>query len=320
MTRRIAVLLAVIFAFSALAGEPPEPSITPSTGPSSGGTEVTITGSFSSFFPYWVYFGDVPAATTTRIDSTTLKATTPAHLPGTVAIKIFEYDIFLSTDLTFTFTGDVPEQAYTRILLPLFIGDTPGAFGTVFRTDLWAIAKRSPVQIFGVEVECSIICVPGVPAEIPTEEGVYITQNGTPARFAYVPREQVKDLSMTLLAYERASGELETLPVVRFDEAADTQIALPSVPLSPTRRATLRIYAAQPATVTVRVGRAEITEETIQLAPGRNMFEPAYAAWSNFPDDEPEVDVRLSSDVPVWGMVTLTNNSTNTITAIAPQP
>ena len=320
MNRRAAILFAVIFAFSALAGEPPEPSITPAAGPTSGGTEVTIKGTFSTS-PYWVYFGDVPAATTMRLDSTTLKATTPAHLPGTVAIRIFEYDLFLATDLTFTFTGDVPEQAYTRILLPLFVGDTPGAFGTVFRTDLWALAKRNPVQVFGVEVECVIVCVPTAgPAEIPTEESVYVTPNGTPARFAYVPKEQMKDLSMTLLAYERTSGELETLPVVRFDEAADTEIALPSVPLSPARRATLRIYAAQPATVTLRVGRVAVTEETIHLAPGRDMFDPAYAAWSNFPDVEPEVDVRLTSDVPVWAMVTLTNNSTNTITAIAPQP
>lgn len=44
--RRAAVLFAILSAFSALAGDPPPPSITPSAGPTTGGTEVTITGSF----------------------------------------------------------------------------------------------------------------------------------------------------------------------------------------------------------------------------------------------------------------------------------
>jgi hypothetical protein len=219
-----------------------------------------------------------------------------------------------------------PIQAPTRILLPLFIGDTPGAFGTMFRTDVWAIAKRREVRLYGAHEECGIVtCLRGPywddPAIISTEEGVYIGQNGTPGRFLYVAPADAKELSFTLLAWERSTREITTLPVVRFDEVADTQIVLPSVPLLPTHRATLRIYAVDPARVTIRAGRAfEQVEETVQLEAGRDEFEPAYATWSNLPTHISEFEVRVTADVPVWAMLTLTDNATQKMTVIWPQP
>ncbi|HEX2059152.1 MAG TPA: hypothetical protein VHK90_00280, partial [Thermoanaerobaculia bacterium] len=63
---------------------------------------MTITGEFGAW-PYGVYFGSTAALETRRVDEHTLVAVTPPHLPGVSEVRIFEYDLFLGTDLTFTF-------------------------------------------------------------------------------------------------------------------------------------------------------------------------------------------------------------------------
>ena len=72
-------------------GPAPEPapsvsSISPNTGPSTGGTVVTINGSgFAGATE--VDFGD-PPATNVSCSSTTCTATSPPDTPGTVAVTV----------------------------------------------------------------------------------------------------------------------------------------------------------------------------------------------------------------------------------------
>jgi len=62
-------------------------SISPGTGPLAGGTTVTITG--TNFGPgATVTFGGTPATGVTVASSTSITATTPAHLPGPVAVRV----------------------------------------------------------------------------------------------------------------------------------------------------------------------------------------------------------------------------------------
>ncbi|MDI3538429.1 MAG: hypothetical protein PWQ13_452 [Bacillota bacterium] len=80
-------------------------SIDPTSGPSSGGTKVTITG--SGFDPgVRVEFGVVEAASVTRISDGELTAITPEHDLGTVAVIVTNPDgsTFTLPD-AFTFTG-----------------------------------------------------------------------------------------------------------------------------------------------------------------------------------------------------------------------
>jgi len=64
-------------------------SVTPSSGPISGGTVVTITGTgFTTAVNSSVTFGGVPATNVTILDAVTMKATTPAHAVGTVDIVV----------------------------------------------------------------------------------------------------------------------------------------------------------------------------------------------------------------------------------------
>ena len=68
----------------------PTPTVTgvnPNTGPTSGGTAVTITGTlFES--PVSVTFGGVAATNVILVNTTTITATTPAHAAGAVDVVV----------------------------------------------------------------------------------------------------------------------------------------------------------------------------------------------------------------------------------------
>src|ERR1044072_5675064 len=61
--------------------------VSPSSGPTGGGTSVTITGSGFGSSVSGVLIGGTPA-TFTVVNGTTIRATTPAHAAGTVSITV----------------------------------------------------------------------------------------------------------------------------------------------------------------------------------------------------------------------------------------
>ena len=65
-------------------------SISPNSGPITGGTSVTITGTgfVAGQAPFVVKFGGDAATSVTRIDNTHLSAVTPAHVAGTVDVEV----------------------------------------------------------------------------------------------------------------------------------------------------------------------------------------------------------------------------------------
>jgi hypothetical protein len=66
-------------------------SVSPNSGPMGGGTQVTLRG--TGFEPDTrVIFGSSDAATVEFVDSTTLVATTPAHIPETVWVAVMSSD------------------------------------------------------------------------------------------------------------------------------------------------------------------------------------------------------------------------------------
>ncbi len=61
--------------------------VSPNTGPTAGGTAVTITGT-NFFAPMTVTFGGVAATNVVVVNGTTLTATTPAHAAGAVDVVV----------------------------------------------------------------------------------------------------------------------------------------------------------------------------------------------------------------------------------------
>src|SRR5437588_477672 len=124
---RPAILLTLFFAAAAFA-QPQISLVTPSSGPSAGGTTITIHGSgFDTTCPPEllvcatpaVQIGSLPAASFRIIDAQTIEAVTQPSLPGNADVSVtFPRGSAQATN-AFTFTGEVSD-AFEPILLPIF--------------------------------------------------------------------------------------------------------------------------------------------------------------------------------------------------------
>ena len=344
MSRRILMLFALFAVAVPLFADDVVYTISPDRGPVAGGTEVTIKGQFGTW-PYGVIFGSahVPA---TRVDETTLRATTPAHLPGPVRVTVFEYDIGIETGLTFTFEGQ-PEDAFDPVLLPVFTAPIAGAYGSEFRTDLRVrLVNGTRADIHGLRYPCHVTCIqrgddPYVLTEDSPEAGPdELEPTGTPGTFVYLPQDQAGRVSMNLRAYDtsRSAENFGTeVPVVlgsRFATGYDP-ITLIGVPSDPRFRNTLRIYSlgdsgGTPLTITIRGENGANIEHAVLLPQQPDLFHPGYVEFTNFPSGAGRLNVTISASVPPiatpipppdrWAFITVTNNETQHITTITPQP
>ena len=310
--------------------------MTPRSGPASGGTLVTITGPFGSW-PYDVVFGD-QFVQGFRVNETTLVAVTPPG-SGQVPVRIFEYDVYIDTNIVFTYVQE-PGDDQERILLPLLTPPVNGAAGSRFHTELRAInrADVDPVDVFGLAASCSGNCPPSSYEANPLTlhpRGellpVHMAYDGSPGRFLWVARNAADRLWLNLRVFDstRSAKNFGTeLPVVRERELfRNTPIFFSGVPTDPQFRTTLRIYATAPMTVTVDVDTAGSPRSTkVALRPGMNRFDPAYAQFSDFPSNVGEIRVALTPPAPgeagfatpYWAFLSVTNNDTQFITTIRP--
>lgn len=340
MRRLSLLLLLVLLLMAAVPLSADTFTITPATGPTSGGTQVTVTRDTPlGTWPYGVIFGSTPAISTTRVDEHTLIAIAPPHIPGVVDIAVFEYDILLDTHLTFEYYGGIP-QNFEQVLLPVFAPPVNGAFGSEFHTSL-RIANngRDYASIFGLEP----VCIIGPCSEIPAWQSYEINPdaeitpsavayNGAPGRFLWAERNEKVDLSFNLRVHDvtRSDTNFGTeIPVVRENDWTINKLVLLGIPTDPRFRNTLRIYGKHPFIAKVTIGsRAPVN---LPLSDTHTIFDVPYATTSDFPVDRGTIRVVIEAlpifsptigpiEEPIWAMVTVTNNDTQTITTITPQP
>jgi hypothetical protein len=273
------------------------------------------------------------------VNEQTLEVELPKHLPLTVDVYVQQWDNSSAfKPQAFTYVGS-GEEGFERILLPVFMRPIPGAFGSEFRTEFhaWNRGFGLPLQLFGIDTSCSLADPPRGP-ETPS----ILEQRGTELNFEnlvcnervgrilWVPRGRSDDFAADLRVRD-TSREAENagteIPVVRERDFLNRNVALLNVPLHKKFRQTLRIYALGSGQVEVNVGGVM---HLLELTPGQDIFDPGYAEFTNFPPP-PEtgirpirVEVHAPSDVvigtyvPIWAMVTVTNNATQQITAITP--
>ena len=319
-------------------------TMSPSVGPVAGGTVVTIKGAFDNG-PHDVVFGST-SVVAERLDAATLVVTTPAHLPGTVPITIFQQDAGMPTGLTFTFEGEATD-GFDRILLPFFTYPIPGAFGSEFRTDLHiSLTMEGQVDIFGLNHPCRVTCITSwytpytINTQNPDLDPRYFEPAGTPGLFVYIPKTQDKHAAMNLRAYDtsRAGENFGTeLPLVRDEEFTKDYdvITLVGVPSDPLFRNTLRLYNAGDGEVPYIIqftSQRGLEGQHEVLLPARNgLFEPGYLEFSDFPVGAPGplrvaiLPVTPPISAPMewpdrWAFISVTNNETQMITTITPQP
>ncbi len=251
------------------------------------------------------------------------------------------------------------DENYERFLLPVFVGQTPGTNGSLFSTSLtaWSKSLTDTVRIYGLEEHCGVpvICPPPDYAQPVLlepfgshsrfDEGPSLIPNGNPGRFFYVPNAEANLFAMNLRAFDesrRSENYGTQLPIVRESDFTNEAIVLPDVPMNPPYRNTLRIYSAEATQVNVWFEGPEIIGSPpigppagvqVELRPGLNEFDPAYAQFTRFERYPLNVTVVVEPVAPpcfacnppfppakIWAFITVTNNDTQHITTIFPQP
>lgn len=262
--------------------------------------------------------------------------------------------IVLVTAITFAATAQVYEPTYEKILIPLPTGDTPGAFGSIWRTSLTVSnISDTPVDVQG-HGACRADGFACRPAPIPPQGTIYITAipvSDVPAALLLVEPGRRDDLSITIRTFDRSRAHLTwgaSLPVVTRRELFRSRFGIGDVPVTDAFRSTLRIYdfdATTPAAVRVRVYKVT-AEGSNQMGPapadpllaelhpgfavpvqgGGTAGHPAYAAiplWL-LPELTGAQRVRvviepLDATGDYWAMVSSTHNDTQHVTVIPPR-
>lgn len=343
MIRALVVSL-LLFASTDAFGQIMLRSITPSSGPYSGGFHVTLRGeNLRHLCPApcppentFVLFGrnEVPIVS---ISDTEAVVIAPPHRPGSVDVLIGSRAAGAGVLLNraFSYYSDVMSFPPGTLLLPVIsTGDTPGANGSVWRTilSIWDPEEGA------IQLDPTWLPGPGDP---------------NPSRFASI--EESDDLAVHLRVQDISrNGETygTAIPIVRDIDLRIERLMLDRVPTDARFRVALRIYmvngmygtgfVAQPFRVRVfRAGTNELLLEdtadvrtpygTDILNPRAPLY-PAIHQNHDFIATHPELfaaeQVRIEIDpgtrasenpVPLyWAFVTVTHRETQHVTVIAP--
>jgi IPT/TIG domain len=322
----INLLLAVAIAAPTLS------SITPASSPVTGGVRVVIRGSgFSNLCTLcsppgpaapFVAFGNEQATDVKFIDATTLEAVTPPNLPGTVTVSVGNRDGSGNAQFGgFTYTGSMTD-AFEPLLFPIFTRPVRGAFGSEFRTTarIFPIGPEQ-VRLYGQDLLCYLIDPPIGPdvARLVTGEVTLLPDcNPMTGRILWTPKGTASSLAANIRVADvsrEATSHGTEIPVVRQNEFTTGPIALLGVPTDPRFRLTLRIYSLAQTSGPVFVdGYGQVF-----LTPGRDQWEPSYAQIGDLPRTLTRVYIHPTGNIPLWALITVTNNETQQITTITPQ-
>ncbi|HVS33813.1 MAG TPA: hypothetical protein VMS98_20425 [Thermoanaerobaculia bacterium] len=246
-------------------------------------------------------------------------------------------------------------ENYERILVPLIVSAAPGAFGSIWQTELRVFADSdADVRLFPQFYQCPIKCNPapafGFP--LPKRGMQYVTPEvGTSAAvqgaLLYTRRGHGELLHMNLVVRDlsrQATSAGTEIPLVRESDLLTGSLHLMNIRLDSRFRHSLRIYdadAREGAEVKVRLldttfGQV-LSEVTARFNVDRSVSagpfvelpaRPGYVEIGGLTDNLPELpSVRelrveiepLTPDLRYWAFISTTNNETQQVTLITPQ-
>jgi hypothetical protein len=338
--RNLLLLVSLVIAAS-LAADPSITSVTPSEGPVAGDTIVIVRGAgfsdvllgspFIPGVPPSVIFGSTEAASVRFIDENTLEVKTPPHLPTTTSVTVLNHDGTGSAhlDQAFTFTGD-PRSAFDPILFPVFLPPVDGAFGSRFETTA-RVSNRTSAQkstFYGVDTSCYLFTPTTGPydANVISQSRELLTGCSRSIGRVFWVRRSGNPLVANLRVHDtsrQASSHGVEVPVVQLSDLTNDRIVLMGVPGDPRFRKTLRVYSLDSGDVFATLGFNDQNVGQILLKPSTSIFEPAYAEFNDFPTNLPAgstMEISLTSSKRIWAFISVTNNDTQEITLISPQP
>jgi hypothetical protein len=243
-------------------------------------------------------------------------------------------------------------ESWHRILVPVTATNIPGAFGSLWNTDISMIFMASekpevlPAQCAETPTDCF---TPSAPLRRPfdaRQHGYIITSpNDIGGQFLYVRLNDANQVRLNARVYDKSRDD-ETagseVPIVREDEFTSEVMSMLNVPVAPQYRHTLRVYdehavdgtpviirvyandQQQPkATVVRRLTRpADTRGTTSALLPSR----PAYlqmdlrevTSLDGLTAVRVEVEPAIAQ-TKLWSFIAITNNDTHHVTIVSPQ-
>jgi len=218
---------------------------------------------------------------------------------------------------------------FERVLVPVSVVDVPGAYGTLWSTELWyRNNSNKPVAVFPLAVSDTVPTI-GRTTRLPI--GAFPAD--APGQILFVSRDGGDDVQFDLRLFNRndpAASWGTKLPVVRERELAD-DVQLINVPTAPAYRSTLRIYGVPDAvagTDSVRVRIYSNDEELLADAEVELRGWPRYAAIASLADRFPQIRnaerVRVhieaqSVSAKIWAFVSVTSNATQQVSVVTPE-
>jgi hypothetical protein len=316
-------ILLILLAFRAAAATTPRiVDYTPSTVSTSGGTTIV---QYEGFTNPSVTIDGVQA---TIFDSATrtLTVAAPAHAAGAVQLSL--RDTNSSATVTLHYADRVAD--WEGLLLPMMATNIPGAFGSLWNTETILLNENpEPVDLGQYSYNAHVA---------PQRTESFDAKWGGIPVIVWVPKWAIASLAISSRVVDTSRQALTwgtELPVVRVSQFART-ITLINVPTDERFRATLRVYfpdsGAYPLRVTGRpMDRDEVLfdEEGRATAPHLAPYVPmsGVAAWTaisldSLPNFHSAARLRLTISSPFsgWAMVSVTNNETQHVTLITPQP
>ncbi|HEX8169336.1 MAG TPA: hypothetical protein VF824_02215 [Thermoanaerobaculia bacterium] len=243
-------------------------------------------------------------------------------------------------------------QEYEKVLVPISLNQTLGAFGSVWHA-LLTISNVSETPV-SVGQRGSCITGPCTPPPIPphatVHEGV-VPVSEVPASFLFVDKGRLDDVNITIRTFDRSRLNRTwgaTIPVVTRRDCFTGRFGINDIPAGNDFRSSLRIYdfdAVTPGAVRVRIYRlagfgpgtpvtATPDELLATLEPGftppvsggGTAGHPGYAsiALSALPElggvERIRVEIEpLDTTGDYWAFVSATHNETQQVTIIAPR-
>jgi hypothetical protein len=352
------LLLIASFAFGQSA-DPVITGISPTFGPTSGGTEVTITGDHLA--PTIVCI--LPCPTKVRFDNTEvvpksesptkLVVVAPAHAQGVVDVTVIVPGGGSAVKREGFAYGDSPATAYETLLLPIYLdGRVSGANGSQWQTDFWirnggsSTATLAPWEC-PINQSCPAV-FPLTRALAPGESihnlpAFFRAPTANPARLLYVSRGEADNVAAQLRFADVSRATLNAgteMPVVREGDLLTGSASLLNVPFDSRFRVMLRIDDValtesrfRVAVYTQETGTGNTPLHTLDLIAttsetGDFRLTPAYAQFSldelaQLPKPLPSTlrleITPLTAGSRFWSFVSVTNNETQLVTLVTPQ-
>lgn len=245
----------------------------------------------------------------------------------TILRYVFASLLFISAALTRPAAAQFFNNTFERVLLPVSVSSVPGAFGTLWSTELWYRNNSTyPVIIYPLAVSDH------VPSMNRTEFlRVFTSPNYDPSQIINVERNGIDDVQFDLRLFNRSDPRANfgtKLPVVREHEFRDV-VSLINVPTAADFRSALRIYALPDESFAGETVLVQIfSNEERLLVAAELPFNggPRYAAVLSLADAYPEirpadrvrVRVESNSGRKIWAFVGVTSNTTQEVSIVTP--